>query len=205
MSDTAGRIKAELAMSARRRRRPTGSETATMAATAKMIRATRLTTDVITFAALVITIIVLAIGMIVAPFALTTWYTLDYSGDQSAKTEHELTENRGRVLESPTAHPSPSSRPSVDTPVAMATPGETTPAPSPSLSPTRRTSGVRGVQKTREGTLAPRVAGVERGNLGTQLGSRQEPVPTATQDRLRRLRSGHGRDNHGPGSRIRND
>ena len=70
-------------------------------------------------------------------------------------------------------------------------------------SPTRPL-GVRGVHKARGGTLAPRVAGVEGGSVGTQLGSRQEPGPTATQERQRRLRSGHGRDDHGPGSRIRN-
>jgi len=40
--------------------------------------ATRFTTDVITFAAIVITIIVLTAGMVVAPFAIA-WYTPDFS------------------------------------------------------------------------------------------------------------------------------
>ena len=174
-----------------------------MAATAKVATATRLTTDVITLAAIVTTIIVLAVGMIVAPFAIGSWYAFEYSGDLSVKTEQAVTGNRGRVWESPTAHPRTSPRPSVDVPVAMATPWETR-APLPYSPPPKRALGVRGVHKTRGGTLAPRVAGVERGNLGTQLGSRQEPGPTATQDRQRRLRSGHGRDDHGPGSRTRN-
>ena len=39
----------------------------------------RLTIDVITFGAIVITIIVLAIGLIVAPFAIASWYIPDFS------------------------------------------------------------------------------------------------------------------------------
>jgi len=55
--------------------------------------ATRLTTDVITFAAIVITIIVLAVGMIVAPLAIASWYIPHFSGtsdklpDQLRKAE----------------------------------------------------------------------------------------------------------------------
>ena len=45
-----------------------------MADTTKVISAIRLTTDVITFAAIVVTIIVLVVGMIVAPFAIASWY-----------------------------------------------------------------------------------------------------------------------------------
>jgi len=73
MSGTAGRIRAESVRSPRRHRRPNRS-----AATAKVIAATRFTTDVITFAAIVITIIVLTAGMVVAPFAIA-WYTPDFS------------------------------------------------------------------------------------------------------------------------------
>ena len=73
MSGTAGRIRAESVMSPRRHRRPNRS-----AATAKVRAATRFTTDVITFAAIVITIIVLIAGVIVAPFAIV-WYIPDFS------------------------------------------------------------------------------------------------------------------------------
>ena len=74
MSNTAGRINAGLAMSPRRRRLPARSKTATMAATTKVTTAARLTTDVVTFAAIVITILALTVGMIVAPFAVAIWY-----------------------------------------------------------------------------------------------------------------------------------
>ena len=79
MTNTAGQIKAGTAMSPRRRRRPTRSETVTMADTTKVISAIRLTTDVITFAAIVVTIIVLVVGMIVAPFAIASWYPPNFS------------------------------------------------------------------------------------------------------------------------------
>ena len=50
-----------------------------MAATADVTTTTRLTTDVITFVAIVTTIVVLAVGMIVAPLAIATWYLPDSS------------------------------------------------------------------------------------------------------------------------------
>lgn len=95
MSNAAGRIKAGLAMSPRRRRRFSPSEAATTSATARLTTATRLTTDVITFAAIVTTIVVLAAGMIVAPFAIATWYipdssrTSDNLGDQMREAEQK--------------------------------------------------------------------------------------------------------------------
>ena len=79
MTNAAGQIKAGTSLSPRRRRRPTRSETVTRADTAKLITAIRLTTDVITFIAIVVTIIVLAAGMIVAPFAIANWYPPNFS------------------------------------------------------------------------------------------------------------------------------
>ena len=79
MTNADGQIKAGTAMSPRRRRRPTRSETVTRADTAKAIAAIRLTTNVITFAAIVVTIIVLGVGMIVAPFVIASWYPPNFS------------------------------------------------------------------------------------------------------------------------------
>ena len=112
-----------------------------MAATAKVITATRLTTDVITFAAIVMAIIVLAVGMIVAPFAITTWYAFEYSGDLTVKTGQEVTG---------TADASRSRR----------------------RGPWEYVASTKHVGER----LAPRVAGVESGNVGTQLGTGKSPA-----------------------------